>query len=127
MLESICSKYEHLKPRLIVLFGSHARGDYTDESDIDLLVVSDMLPRDPRQSFEELFDPEEPRITPIGLNTEVFLSKLRRGEPFILEILEDGRLLCVDEKFYEEIARVFTEVRRRYVRRGRAWIRMGEP
>jgi len=127
MLESICSKYEHLKPRLIVLFGSHARGDYTDESDIDLLVVSDMLPRDPRLSFEELFDPEEPRITPIGLNTEVFLSKLRRGEPFILEILEDGRVLCVDEKFYEEIARVFAEVRRKYVRRGRAWIRVGEP
>ena len=127
MLESVCSKYEHLKPRLIVLFGSHARGDYTDESDIDVLVVSDMLPRDPRQSFEELFDPREPRITPIGLNTEVFLSKLRKGEPFILEILEDGRVLCMDEKFYEEIARVFTEVRRRYVRRGRAWIRVGEP
>jgi len=126
MLESICSKYEHLKPRLIVLFGSYARGDYTDESDIDVLVVSDMLPRDPRQSFEKLFDPREPRITPIGLNTEVFLSKLRRGEPFILEILEDGRVLCVDEKFYEEIARVFTEVRRRYVRRGRTWIRIDE-
>jgi len=126
MLESICSKYEHLKPKLIVLFGSHARGDYTDESDIDLLVVSDVLPRDPRQSFEELFDPEEPRITPIGLNTEVFLSKLRKGEPFILEILEDGRVLCVDEKFYEEIAKVFTEVRRKYVRRGKAWIRVSE-
>jgi len=62
----------------------------------------------------------------MSLNAEVFLSKLRRGEPFILEILEDGRVLCMDEKFYEEIARVFTEVRRRYVRRGRAWVRIGE-
>jgi predicted nucleotidyltransferase len=50
-------KYSKLNPKLVILFGSHARGDYTDQSDVDILVVSDDLPADPRRCFEALFDP----------------------------------------------------------------------
>lgn len=32
------------QPRRIVLFGSHARGDARDDSDLDLLVVEDEVP-----------------------------------------------------------------------------------
>jgi len=46
-LEGICSRYERVKPRLVILFGFYARGDYTDESGIDILVVSDELPPRP--------------------------------------------------------------------------------
>lgn len=34
-----------LKLKLVVLFGSRARGDYTDISDVDILVVADDLPK----------------------------------------------------------------------------------
>jgi len=126
MLEGICSRYEHVKPRLVILFGSYARGDYTDESDIDILVVSDELPRDPRQAFEALFDPENPKIVPVGMNTEVFLTKLTEGEPFILEVLEDGKSLCADREFYDYVMRLFREVRVNYVRRDRTWIKVSK-
>lgn len=36
---------EHVQPEKILLFGSHARGQATPESDVDLLVVADMAGR----------------------------------------------------------------------------------
>ena len=36
-----------LKPRCIAVFGSFARGDYKAESDLDLLLIGDQLPRRP--------------------------------------------------------------------------------
>jgi predicted nucleotidyltransferase len=32
--------YEAVQPRMVILFGSRARGDYHDDSDIDLLVIT---------------------------------------------------------------------------------------
>jgi len=108
----------------VILFGSYARGDYTDESDIDILVVSDNLSNDPRQASQQLFDSDNPRLMPLGMNTSVFLSKLKSGEPFVVEILEDGKLLCGDEDFYRYVMEIFREVRGRYIRRGKTWIRI---
>ncbi len=107
----------------MVLFGSRARGDYTEESDVDVLVVADDLPRDPREAFAALYDPEEPLVQPLGMNTLVFLEKLRRGNPFILEVLEDGVILCGDPAFLELVERLYAEARRCWERRGKAWIR----
>ena len=122
LLGRLCSKYSSLKPRLVVLFGSRARGNHLEDSDFDVLVVADTLPRDPREAFELLYDPEEPLVMPIGMNTEVFLRKLREGSTFILEILEDGVVACGDPRFLEVIHYLYSKVRPRYVRRGRAWI-----
>jgi len=49
--EELCKEYSKFNPKLVVLFGSYARGDYTNESDVDVLVVSDVFPRDPREGF----------------------------------------------------------------------------
>ncbi|MEM2398244.1 MAG: nucleotidyltransferase domain-containing protein, partial [Ignisphaera sp.] len=46
-LNTLLEKYrKKLALRLVILFGSRARGDYTDRSDIDILVVADDLPKD---------------------------------------------------------------------------------
>ena len=31
---------EHFHPQLVILFGSHARGDARDDSDLDLLIIA---------------------------------------------------------------------------------------
>jgi len=72
------NKYSCVKPRPVILFGSYVRGDYMDKSGISILVVSDELPRVARQTFEALFDPENPRIVPLGMNTEVFRRSSQR-------------------------------------------------
>lgn len=118
----LCSKYAKHKPKLVVLFGSYARGDYTDASDIDVLVVADDLPRDPREAYEALFDPDMPRVSPIGMQTSVFLKKLEEGSTFILEILEDGKILCADGEFLEQIREIYSRVRPKFQRRGKLWI-----
>ncbi len=122
-LKYLCKKYESIRPKLIILFGSRARGDFLEYSDVDVLVVADILPKDPRKSFEELYDPNEPHIMPIGMNTEVFLKKLQEGSTFILEVIEDGKILCGEEEFINYVLSIFRRIRRLYERRGRAWIR----
>jgi predicted nucleotidyltransferase len=108
----------------VVLFGSRARGDHLEDSDIDVLVVADGLPRDPREAYELLYDPSEPLLSPIGMNTSVFLRRLREGSTFILEVLEDGRILCGDKSFIEEVLKLYREKRRQYIRRGKAWVKV---
>jgi len=126
LLERLCAKYSGLKPRLVVLFGSRARGDYLEDSDFDVLVVADGLPRDPREAFELLYDPGDPLVMPLGMSTDVFLRKLREGSTFVLEVLEDGIVACGDERFLERVRSLYSRVRPRYVRRGRAWILRGD-
>jgi predicted nucleotidyltransferase len=50
-----------------IVFGSVARGDFTAESDTDLLIVSDELPSDPRQRLALLFGARNlaPEIEPV--------------------------------------------------------------
>jgi len=119
----LCDKYSVYKLRLVILYGSYARGDYTEESDIDILVVADDLPKDPRDAYIKLVIPEKPEINPIGFNTEVFIKKLEKGEPFILEVLEDGKIICGDQEFQERIIEIYREKRREYIRNRDLWIR----
>ena len=119
----ICRRYTSLKLRLVVLYGSRARGDHLEDSDVDILVVADELPRDPREAYMMLLDPEHPEIQPLGMNTRVFTRKLREASTFILEILEDGIIICGDPQFQEEVMREYEKARRQYERRGKTWVR----
>jgi len=81
--------------RLVILFRSMARGNYTDENDIDILIVADDTPNDPREAYQitrEVTELIDPRIQPIALKTESFLKKLEKENTFITEILEDEKL-----------------------------------
>lgn len=108
--------------KLVVLFGSRARGDYTDESDVDILVIADDLPRDPREAFSMLRDPKYPHVNPVGFNTEVFLRKLESGSTFLLEVLDEGIVLYADKEFYAHVAKIHENLKKRYVKVGRTWI-----
>ncbi len=110
--------------KLVVLFGSRARGDYTNISDYDVLVVADNLPRDPSESYSILYDEKFPSVNPIGINTVSFLKKLREENTFILEVLEDGKVLYADEKFLEEVKGIYKAIRATYIRRGKTWIKL---
>jgi len=113
--------------KLVILFGSRARGDFTEESDYDVLVVGDEIPKDPRRVPSELYMrivkmfPKE--VDAVFMNTQVFLKKLREGSPFILEIIEEGKILERDEEFWEKVLQIYTSVRASYERRKREWVR----
>ncbi len=84
-------------PEQIILFGSYAYGNPTDESDIDLLIVKDtnesILARWVR--VRKLISPLRKGfafspiiITPLELET-----RLGKGDPFFEEILRRGKKL----------------------------------
>lgn len=75
-----------------IVFGSVARGDFTAESDTDLLVVSDELPQDLRDRLDLLFSVREiaPEIEPIGWRESDWARREREGDPFIAVLEGEG-------------------------------------
>ncbi len=77
----------------IVLFGSYARGDYEEESDIDVLIVGDI-------SLDELIDISYPLLLKYGVYispqvmTETHFNFLdSEGYGFIKNVKKEGRVI----------------------------------
>lgn len=90
---------EGLKPRLVILFGSFARKDINEGSDVDILVVADF-----KESFLDriklLLDFNDGiglPLEPIGYTPEEFQEMQEKGNIFIQEVLSTGVFLYSDE------------------------------
>lgn len=80
----------------IILYGSYARGDNTDESDIDIMVVLDCG----RDEIKKLRHPTAEMTSDISIEQEVLLSVLLRDKkhfednldflPFYKDIAKEG-------------------------------------
>lgn len=81
-------------PQLVILFGSFAAGDINEGSDIDILIVADF-----KEDFLERIGTLMKLNTfgipvePLGYTPEEFEDMKRRKNPFILEVLEKGKIL----------------------------------
>jgi predicted nucleotidyltransferase len=75
-----------------IVFGSVARGDFTADSDTDLLVVSDELPVNPKARVDVLFDIRDmaPEIEPIGWREADWTRREAGGDPFIGVLRREG-------------------------------------
>jgi len=86
----------------VILYGSYARGDYSDESDIDIMVLAD-IPRDKQHEvFEHYF---LDIISNLGLENGILISvhvqdcvtfyKFIDDLPFYTNVAKDGVELYV--------------------------------
>lgn len=75
-----------------VLFGSLARGDFTAESDTDLLVVSDELPESPRARMDRLYAVQHvaPEVEAIGWREADWRRREAENDPFIRVLETEG-------------------------------------
>jgi predicted nucleotidyltransferase len=75
-----------------IVFGSVARGDFTAESDTDLLVVSDELPRDLRERIDVLSKARyvAPELEPIGWRAADWRRREAEGDPFVTIVRREG-------------------------------------
>jgi len=89
-----------VKLALALLYGSYARGDFNEWSDIDvLLVVEDNLPRNPLKRLELMEDCllQAPGVEPLILSTSE-LEKLLEKNQLVKKIIEEGITLRGNKK-----------------------------
>lgn len=88
---------EGYKPLKVVLFGSHAYGEPTKDSDLDLLIVKETPERfiDRWVAVRELIADPGRRIPvePIVITPEELRRRLVAGDQFFEEILARGKVL----------------------------------
>jgi len=111
-IKRIITRLKPLKPYKVILFGSHARGNATDESDIDLLVVTNdnVIPKSFREKMDihlkvakELAElREEVEIDLIVFTKPMFKRFLELDSMFSRKIIKEGIVLY--ESHYESVA-----------------------
>jgi predicted nucleotidyltransferase len=82
---------EHIRVERVILFGSRARGEASETSDIDLLVVSPDFGRDTLADYALLYG----CIPPLDVDVDAIPrtpEQVARAEPdsFLATVLEDG-------------------------------------
>ncbi|MEM3506951.1 MAG: nucleotidyltransferase domain-containing protein [Candidatus Bathyarchaeia archaeon] len=112
-----------LKPKLIILYGSYARGDFTELSDIDVCIVAENLPENifERRSLAGLYKVKN--LRPIGYYPNEFLEELRKPNLFLYDIIDEG-ITFYDNGFMNEVKRIQKEElkKRRIVKNCGKWI-----
>lgn len=85
------------KAQRVILFGSHARGEATEQSDVDLLIIAESdLPRFKRsRKLYKLLKPH-----PFGMDLVVYtpeeIEKGKRSKvSFVSTVLQEGKTLYV--------------------------------
>jgi predicted nucleotidyltransferase len=84
-------------PQKIILFGSYAYGTPRHDSDIDLLIIKEtgdrFLDRWVRVRYV-LSDPKRTiPLEPLIMTPQEVMQRLERGDQFLAEILEKGKVL----------------------------------
>ncbi|MBI1928544.1 nucleotidyltransferase domain-containing protein [Candidatus Poribacteria bacterium] len=86
---------QEYQPERIILFGSHAWGQPTPESDIDLFIVKEtpLPPRDRRIMVQRLFFPRHFSLDVLVYTPQELARSLSKNNFFIRQILEKGVVL----------------------------------
>ncbi|MCH5190709.1 MAG: nucleotidyltransferase domain-containing protein [Oscillospiraceae bacterium] len=89
------------KLRSVILYGSYARGDYDDESDIDIMILVDI----PREEIHLYDDPFVLLASDLGLEYNILVSPYIKDTetfdkyfdvmPFYQNVQEEGVLIAV--------------------------------
>jgi hypothetical protein len=105
-------------PLAMVLFGSVARGDFTQHSDADVLVL---LPQP--IDWMEIYQNSDGWVQPLVKTWEEFLQGLAEPQPFFMEIVEDGIVLWEREGAMAALREAARAAQQRYrmVRTGSRW------
>ncbi|QDA32487.1 nucleotidyltransferase domain-containing protein [Thermococcus indicus] len=115
-----------LRPKLILLYGSLARGTFGLGSDVDILVIAESLPKNPNERLKLLYDLDRTHapIDAKAYTPEEVKRMLLKGHPLIMDALADGKVLYADEGYLRELMAMFKAARRKFRRFERGWIRI---
>lgn len=119
-IRKLCKRIaEAYHPEKIILFGSHAYGTPTPESDVDLLIVMDYEGRPIEQSLK--IERELDIVTPVDLHVRTpkeVIERLEDGDMFMANIFWRGKVMYeaehdgVDRKSGRRLGRGATRLSR---------------
>jgi len=120
-INRFCSEMSHKEVRAVILFGSRAKGNDTENSDVDLCVIADDLP-------QEVLSRRYPApsgykfLSILGFHPDEFLTMLKDANPLILDIVTYGKIIY-DNGFFKQVETSFHEVIKKYglKRQERGW------
>ena len=111
-----------LKPRTIILFGSYAKGDFTESSDIDLCLIAGTMPGNElaRRTVPDMQG--IPKVRVIGFLPDGFLQYLEDMRFLAFDIVAEG-IPIYDDGLYRKIRETFDDVVQKHgiVKLPRGW------
>ena len=114
-----------LNPKCIILYGSLARGDFNERSDIDIIVISSKLPKNYYERANLLYNLIETLdpIEPIGYTPEEFTEMIKKRHCTTLFAMEEGKALF-GEKYFSFLKKIHEKIIKEYkiVKGNSAWI-----
>lgn len=84
-----------MEPHAVIIFGSFARGDVNEGSDVDIMVVADFKEAflDRIKLLLDINDEVGLPLEPVGYTPEEFRRMLREGNRFVQKALEGCKVL----------------------------------
>lgn len=114
-----------LKPKCVILFGSLARSDYNERSDIDLIIISENLPEHPRKRLKILTELNEELIPiePHGYTPSEFKEMIEKRHNTALFGMEEGKPL-LGKSFFKKLKRLYLKMKKEtgLVKEDNVWI-----
>lgn len=100
---------QELEPLAITLFGSLVKGDFTQHSDIDVLVV---LPQE--VPWVEVYRFSQGIVQPLVKTERELLEQIRQCNTFLIEVVKEGLVLYGDEEFLDRLEGALRETEQKF-------------
>ncbi|HLC71576.1 MAG TPA: nucleotidyltransferase domain-containing protein [Candidatus Nanoarchaeia archaeon] len=107
VLENAVAKLKE-KSHLILLFGSHARGNATLRSDIDILIISKNTSSEINTALQEVKSKD--KINPTILSAAAFKEEMKKNTLFFKNIKSDSIILYVEPDIPPELYQFLMEM-----------------
>jgi len=92
IVKKIAAKYN---PQFIYLFGSYAKGNATESSDIDLLIVDEKAGKKSTLEVDISLDlfPRDYHLDLVTYSPDAFASNIKSNNPLVSDVLRYGKKL----------------------------------
>jgi predicted nucleotidyltransferase len=93
--ERVVECLKRYKPEKIIVFGSYARGETDEYSDLDFVVIKKTNKRFLERLIEvaKLLDDDLGKVDVFVYTPREFREMMEQGNPFIEEVSKDGRIV----------------------------------
>ena len=111
MIDDYIERIKRLNVRSIVLFGSVARNDAKEQSDVDILVVASGLP-DIKERYNFVTVKKPSRIEDIWMTPDELIEMVDAKTGFVVDALLEGRILLDDGTVKDARSRLVDSLKR---------------